>query len=132
MLWPDVTNKLEQLQITNYLKITDYKKDILESKTYSVKNEATESELETVTESEILQKDISYLFKKPWTKLSNIHKIVKIKEYIRGLNYSSSVKSKIEKNLMKLLKSKKLKKEDFIYDEDMGRIISIHNLKNNL
>lgn len=132
MLWPDVINKLEQLQITNYLKITDYKKDILESKTYSVKNEATESELETVTESEILQKDISYLFKKPWTKLSNIHKIVKIKEYIRGLNYSSSVKSKIEKNLMKLLKSKKLNKEDFIYDEDMGRIISIHNLKNNL
>jgi len=130
MLWSNVKSKLEKLQIENYLNISDYKKEILSNKINESekKEEILKTETESNNESEILSQDISYLFKKPWSKLSNIHKIVKIKEYIRSLDYSISIKSKIEKNLMGLLKSKKLNKDDFVYDENLGKIISIHNL----
>ena len=132
MLWTNVIKVLEKSQIGNYVKLTDYKTDILSKMIIpdnknDNKNDNKESET-PINDSEILAQDISYLFKKPWSKLSNIHKIVKIKEYIRSLDYSQSVKSKVEKNLMELLKKRKLKKEDFVYDEVLGKIISIHNL----
>ena len=73
------------------------------------------------------------IYNKPWIKLNQIHKILKIKEFINNLNIKSE-KEKIELNeeLELLVKTKILtKKENINYDQEKGQIISIVNLCNN-
>ena len=76
-----------------------------------------------------------YLYKKPWTKLANIHKIIKVKEYINKLLISKvEDKDKLKETLVKLINNKILTKKDMVkYDNINGRIISIPKLvfKNN-
>ena len=75
------------------------------------------------------------LYKKPWTKLNPIHKILKIKEFVNNLKIDSE-KDRVElrDELVILIKTKILtKKEKVKYDEVNGKIISLPNLeyKNN-
>jgi len=85
-----------------------------------------------VTESETVDLQYSedeYLYRKPWTKLNNIHKIIKIKDYLRGLDLDKSVKKDLEKILINLIKKKILTKKDKVnYNHKEGHIISIPNL----
>jgi len=75
------------------------------------------------TETDILSENIDYLFLKPWVKLNQIHKIIKIKEFINNLECSSNEKETLINQLIDLIKSKsKLK---LIYDENKGNIISL-------
>jgi hypothetical protein len=133
MLWSKINSQLEMLKLENYLKLTEYQKDILLEKLNSfkqVKKEESETEKEknklTENDSEILNNNLNYLFKKPWEKLANPHKIVKIREYVNSLSYSKTLKLKLEKGLLEKLKNKSLKKEDINYDMEMGKIISLN------
>jgi hypothetical protein len=71
------------------------------------------------------------LYKKPWTKLNSIHKILKIKEFVNSLKFNIEEKrNKLKDDLILLVKSKVLTKKDSInYDEINGKIISIKNLE---
>jgi hypothetical protein len=102
--------------------------------------------ISTVTESEPVQSVQSVqhnnttdnhmeLYKKPWNKLNQVHKILKIKEFINSLtNIDVNEKDKLKDKLIELIKNKVLsKKEKINYDENNGKIISLLNLeyKNN-
>ena len=68
-----------------------------------------------------------YIYHKPWNKLNNIHKIIKIKEFINNLETDDiDMKNKLKLNLTNMIKEKKLsKKTDVNYDSNLGSIISI-------
>lgn len=68
-----------------------------------------------------------YLYKKPWTKLSNIHRKIKIKEFVSKLLIDSNKEKKdLESKLIELIDEKFLTKKDRVkYDSINGRIIAI-------
>jgi hypothetical protein len=79
-----------------------------------------------------------YVYKKPWSRLREFHRIVKLREYIDSLEYDEKLLStnmdKIKKNkemlitqLIELLKNKELskKKNQVLYDVDKTKIIEI-------
>jgi len=72
-----------------------------------------------------------YLYLKLWTKLSAIHKIIKIKEYVNMLLITNvKDKDELKEKLIDLVKNKILTKKDTVlYDSTKGRIISIPNLQ---
>lgn len=81
-------------------------------------------------------KDLDIMtFKRPWARLKEFHKIMKIKEYVNNLSYKKNTKQKIiEKNRKYLvdeicdgLKNKKFgkNKSDIIYNPDKMCIESI-------
>ena len=71
------------------------------------------------------------LYKKPWTKLNPIHKILKIKEFVNNQKINSEQeRTELKDQLVLLIKSKVLtKKEKVLYDEKEGKIISLVNLQ---
>lgn len=71
------------------------------------------------------------LYKKPWTKLNPIHKILKIKEFVNGLKINTEENRSILKDdLILLIKNKILTKKDSVnYDEINGKIISLKKLE---
>ena len=71
-----------------------------------------------------------YLYKKPWTKLANIHKIIKVKEFVNKLIINSDEsREKLKDSLVELINKKILTKKDMVkYDVTFGRIIGIPKL----
>jgi len=72
-----------------------------------------------------------YLYKKPWTKLTAIHKIIKIKEFVNQLLIDNENDKQILKDiLIEMVKNKTLtKKDDVLYDSNSCKIISITRLQ---
>lgn len=72
-----------------------------------------------------------YLYQKPWTKLTAIHKIIKIKEFITSLEIKDEKERlEIKEKLIELVKNKILTKKDtVIYDPIKAKIISIQSLQ---
>ena len=81
-------------------------------------------------------KDIDiYVYKRPWNKLREFHKIVKIKEFIDNIKFSSKInqsdilknKEKLKQELCDGIREKKFKKNknEIIYDKDEMKITSI-------
>jgi hypothetical protein len=72
-----------------------------------------------------------YLYQKPWTKLTAIHKIIKIKEFITSLEIKDEKERlEIKEKLIELVKNKILtKKDSVIYDPIKAKIISIQSLQ---
>lgn len=71
------------------------------------------------------------LYKKPWSKLNSIHKILKIKEFVNNLKINSEKDRNLLKDeLIGLIKTKVLTKKDKVkYDETNGKIVSLTNLQ---
>jgi len=71
----------------------------------------------------------NYVYKKPWKKLADFHKIEKLKEFsINSLNSTKNQK-KFLSELLKLFKDKKLNKKDIIsYDVKECKITSINGV----
>ncbi len=79
-----------------------------------------------VTETDLLSENIDYLFLKPWNKLNKIHKIIKIKEFVKTLDCQQKDKEKLQEDLIETVKN--ISKFKITYDEKKGRIISIPTL----
>jgi len=94
------------------------------------KVEKSEDSIEENTNRKQLFSDEDF-YKKPWNKLNSIHKILKIKEYVKNLkNISEKNKSELIEQLTGLVKTKVLTKKDKInYDDTNGKIISFINLE---
>ena len=77
-----------------------------------------------ITETET----IDYLYLKPWSKLTQIHKVIKIKEFVNNLDISNQTeKENFKDKLIDQIKEKKTKNK-INYDETKGKILSISNL----
>lgn len=86
----------------------------------------TEKNVETEKETE--KSSIEYLYLKPWTKLTIIHKIIKIKEFVNNLDINNDTeKEELKDNLIELIKNKKTKNK-INYDATKGQVLSISEL----
>ena len=77
----------------------------------------------TVTETDILTENTDYLFLKPWNKLNQVHKIIKIKEFVNNLDTNKTDKETIKDAIIDIIKNKK--KITIMYDDTKGKVISI-------
>jgi hypothetical protein len=135
---------LENNYLSNLIKACEkngLNKDILEhkllklmedseTKTHVIKNISNVSLNNTESPTSGQYTD-DYLYLKPWTKLTAIHKIIKIKEYVNMLLIKDE-KNKIElkEKLIDMVKNKIITKKDSVfYDFTKGKIISIPNLQ---
>lgn len=68
-----------------------------------------------------------YLYQKPWTKLTAIHKIIKIKEFVNSLIIKEEVdKIELKEKLVTMIKNKLLtKKDSVLYDPVKCKVISV-------
>jgi hypothetical protein len=133
-----ISNKLNITYYNNiieYCKKTNNKYDFF---TKQLKKETDAEESYTENEKILSQGDEAeevkevvysddYLYKKPWIKLSSIHKIIKMKEFISKLLIEDiDEKDKLKNSLTKLINTKVLTKKDQVrYDPINGRVISI-------
>lgn len=124
------------LKYLNNLKISSNKMSIdtqIINKKISDLNSILFSEVKSPTiisdansETDILSENTDYLFLKPWNKLNQIHKVIKIKEFLNNLECQSKEKDSLKEQLIDFVKTKK--KVKFTYDETKGKIISISAL----
>ncbi len=69
------------------------------------------------------------MFKKPWQRLPEVHKIMKIREYVsESLLFCHNQEDILDK-LINMVKEKKLKGKMIKYDSTNGKIVSITDLK---
>ena len=72
------------------------------------------------------------LIERPWNKLFEYHKIIKIIEYSNE-KFEKNIRNKIRDELIELVKNKKLnKKNEVIYDKNIKKIIDIPIIKFNI
>ena len=131
-----IKSNINKKYLNNLLKVTNKK---------GINNEFIQKKLEELNKDELLITESSdkkeenliysddYLYKKPWTRISAIHKIIKIKEFLNKLHITNKDNKKdLEKKLIQLIKNKTLTKKDRVnYDKINGQIISIPDLSYN-
>jgi hypothetical protein len=100
------------------------------NKLNGIANDNTEIQLVKKNENIVLNNDEN-LYKKPWSKLNAIHKIIKIKEFVNNIKFENEEdREKLKDDLVNLIKTNILTKKDkIIYDSENGKIISIKNLQ---
>lgn len=92
-----------------------------------INNDNVSSGEHNITETDIISENIDYLYTKSWNKLNQIHKVIKIKEYINNLEISEHAKEELREHLIDMIKDKK-KKNKINYDEVKCKIINITSL----
>jgi hypothetical protein len=136
----NIINNLKINYINNLIKSCEknnINKDLLEEKLDKLKLDESPKEIKIMKSLNSTdspsggQFSDDYLYQKPWTKLTAIHKIIKIKEFVNNLQIKNEgEKQKIKDKLVELIKNKTLtKKESVIYDFAKAKIISINALK---
>lgn len=140
-----IEKSLEINYLTNLIKACEksgLNKDLLEKK-LSLMLEESETQANIIKKSNSSlslnstespstdQFSDEYLYLKLWTKLSAIHKIIKIKEYVNMLSIKNDKdKDELKEKLIDLVKNKIITKKDTVlYDSTKGKIISIPNLQ---
>lgn len=96
-----------------------------------LKKNISSQSLNTLSETSPSYSD-DYLYQKPWTKLTQIHKVIKIKEFVNTkLNITDEKeKQELRDKLVEKIKNKELtKKETVNYDSVKGMVISIPKLE---
>jgi hypothetical protein len=129
----NVDTIISNLNLQYYNNITQYMKkhEISNSAIISYFNKLNEktTDSDSITKSDTCSAYDVNLYKKPWTKLNIIHKIIKIKEYVDNMEkLSNNKKTEMKDELINLVKTKILTKKDKVnYDEINGFVISINN-----
>jgi hypothetical protein len=90
-------------------------------------NDNVSSAEHNITETDIVSENIDYLYTKSWNKLNQIHKVIKIKEFINNLEINEVNKEILKDELIEMSKDKK-KKNKINYDEVKCKIINISSL----
>ena len=140
-----IEKSLEINYLTNLIKACEkngLNKDLLEKKislileesetnANIIKNSNSSLSLNSSESPSTDQFSDEYLYLKLWTKLSAIHKIIKIKEYVNMLLITNAKdKDELKEKLIELVKNKTITKKDTVlYDSTKGKIISIPNLQ---
>ena len=120
----------DQSYFKNQLKkLQDFETSLTETE---VKSETKEDTFDDpVSEIQEVEYSEDYLYKKPWTKLTSVHKMIKMKEFVNKLLINDEDdKNALKKKLVMMIKTKKLTKKDQVkYDSINGRVIAIPILK---
>lgn len=134
---PKYNHFLTKFNELNKMDLTETEKKMSKNSPLEFKNSPDESKNifdeeeknESSESKEVVYSD-DYLYKRSWTKLSNVHKIIKLKEFIGKLLIDDKdEKDILKKEIINLVNSKKLTKKDKVkYDSIKGRVIAIPNL----
>lgn len=119
-----------QISYLNNLILAASKHNIDITHINSFLNKLNNKEFEnyTVTEKASETSHVDYLYLKSWSKLTIIHKIIKIKEFINNLDITDdNEKEKLKDKIIEIIKDKK-NKIKINYDETKGKVISIPQL----
>lgn len=139
----DVRNKNYKQRFTNELNC------LTEDATYNIQKDGTDNAiLDRINKLKTIIKRIKdnqnndkkdvfdvkeiekYMYKKPWHRLNNIHKINKLEEYIK--DNLDTQQEEILEELIDLVKKRKINTKKAVdYDYEKEKIISIHVLKYN-
>tara|TARA_B110000879_G_C11027102_1_gene453331 strand:- start:599 stop:1015 length:417 start_codon:yes stop_codon:yes gene_type:complete len=117
---------------SSIMKKIEKEMSILEKSLKETNNSVDEEKILEL-ETKISETEESYFYK-PWNKISTVHKIIKLKEYVRELELENSHKLKLINFLKNALKLKKISKNDqVLYNITNAQIISIPklNISNN-
>ena len=129
--YKNILNASNKLKIKNINFIQDIIEK-LENDENSI--EESETKVSDIQNDQIVYSE-DYVYKKPWTKLASVHKIIKMKEFVNKLLIENfDEKKELIRKLKLLIKNRILTKKDKVnYDKIKGRIISIPDLvyKNN-
>lgn len=94
-------------------------------------NDSIVEEKNSELETKLSETDEGYFYK-PWNKMTTVHKIIKIKEFVNNMDINTGMKNKLITYLKSALKDKKITKNDqVIYNVNQAKIISIPKLKLN-
>ena len=128
-----MTEMQDKILEKNLEKMLEKMPEITENKSENKSDKSDKLDLNTTIESDNHKQIFSddTLYKKSWTKLNAIHKILKIKEFVNNLKINSEKERiQLRDDLIELIKLKVLtKKEKVNYDEVNGKIISLVNLQ---
>jgi hypothetical protein len=133
----NIKERLKLLYLTNLktgsnkllIDLTHLNNEILELSTNCNVTENIGSNISEniiLTDTDILSENIDYLFLKPWNKLNQIHKVIKIKEFVKNLDCPFKDRENLKDQIIELLKNKN--KVKFSYNESKGQLISISAL----
>ena len=118
-------------QINDLFYYNNIKKHTTDTKLKKKINKINSNITETLTEDTATSAtniQVESYYSKSWNKLLNVHKSIKLKEYIYNLNISSCKKKELLKQLKKQLKSKTLNNKNVEYDMNKGKIVHIKKL----
>jgi len=110
-------------------RVTKVQKQIKDAE----QNSSTKQSVDEKKSNELFDGLRNCIYKKPWARLPEFHKIVKVKEYVLSLKIQDKKqKQQLYDNLVKGIKEKKLtKKNNVVYDSDKGIITQINCVKFN-
>jgi len=127
-------NNIDKEELLNRINNLQKKKEEQTETKITIKKNISNLSLSNLSNTEspsMQQYNDDYLYQKPWTKLTSIHKIIKIKEFVNQLLITDPVELSILKDkLVEMVKNKILtKKEAVNYDSVKSKIISITHLQ---
>ena len=140
----DITIMNRKLEVKYYKSLMSTLKKInedyswVEKHIHELENISSSNEteqVEEVKEEELVKENIQNNdhYKKPWTKLNIVHKILKMKEFINNLKEISTMdKEMLKEQLCQLIKDKVVEKIDHKnvnHDMVNGKIISLLDLQ---
>lgn len=118
-------------QINDLFYYNNIKEHTTDTKLKKKINKINSNITETLTEdtaTSATNTQVESYYSKSWNKLLNVHKSIKLKEYIYNLDISNCKKKEVLKLLKKQLKSKKLNNKNVEYDMNKGKIVHIKKL----
>lgn len=102
-------------------------KKLIES--INITNDSIVEEKNSELETKLSETEEGYFYK-PWNKMTTVHKIIKMKEFVNNMDVNNEMKNKLITYLKIALKDKKITKNDqVIYNVNQAKIISIPKLK---
>lgn len=132
-------NSMDKIYFTN-IKNNTSNQDIIKLVNKSISN--LEQKISTITDSlkekknseidsKLSETEEAYFYK-PWNKMSTVHKIIKIKQFVNNMDLANNQKSKLITYLKNALKKKKItKNHQVIYNISQAKIVSIPKLELN-
>tara|TARA_B110000902_G_scaffold266078_1_gene352450 strand:- start:2463 stop:2903 length:441 start_codon:yes stop_codon:yes gene_type:complete len=136
----DLTFYQNKINLSYYINLKKYNTDSTVEKVINEKiskiqiilketNDSVNEEKILILESKLSETEEGYFYK-PWNKMSLVHKIIKLKEYVSDLELENNTKIKLISYLKDALKKKKITKNDqVIYNISKAKIISIPKLE---
>jgi hypothetical protein len=100
---------------------------------YTHRTEAPDLTLKRGNMNETFKEIDKYMMMKPWNRMTNFHREIKIKEFILDQKYEKDTHDKVSKILYDAINENKLKSNKYVvYDTKIQKILSIPILKENL
>jgi hypothetical protein len=74
----------------------------------------------------------NFAYKRPWNKMSEVHRMFKLRQFMTKLGYEGVDIDKMAKAVYDQIKQKQLRVKDIIYDPKTMQVLRVENMKSNI